>query len=656
MIETWIVESPILNIVKNSLYVLEWKDSQLSAGKREMRVMCMNNHELILLKMKSAIFDLFSNPMNRRAIEDSFEEFKRHFMQIFEMEFADILLYESNRFVPVRKNVDSPYHTIYAEDQMKAINPLFSVSFISPGHEGSVSADDSLIIRNSELAPLAAILFKASEKWLDFASSPSLKELKSLLGTYFGQEIQMERISEQEKMYRRLFEMAELFNSTMETTVILDGMVKVVSDSCGTNDIQLMLSQEQRGIAEKYRLFDHLNERASAVEAFLSGELTLELDMEIGFNLLNAPIRGRQGIYGILQIMAPLDSEFTQTDKYFIRMITNAAGIALENASLYEQSHRLVNDLQLVNEASRKLNNNLTLDEVISYLKREFLKAFNPDEIAFVFYDDNNKPALSDYSTHFFHEDIGLMIIEPMAEHFLHSKDAVFDGSLSAEVNYYQSRIALPIVNREDMLGFVILLHEEQYYFSFDNFKLLKSLISHSSLAISNIILRDQLQELVDKDNLTKLFTRRYLDEIVVSSIARGESGVFLLMDVDDFKLVNDAFGHKTGDEVLQQISSHILKKVNGKGVASRWGGEEIAIYLSTYTMQEGVEFAQSLIESIPLITDPRVTVSMGLTYCDGKMKDSYNELFQLTDQAMYHAKREGKNQLVINGVTSLRQ
>lgn len=613
----------------------------------------MNNHELTIYKMKSVILELLSNPMNRRPFIENLEKFKCHFMNIFQMEFADILLYESNRYVPVRKSGESMLHAGYEEHQLSAVHPIFSVSLISPGDEGSIYADDSLIIRDNELAPLGAILFKASEQWLEFASSPSLKELKSLLGTYFGQEIQMEQISKQEKTYKRLFEMAKLFNSTMEATVILDGMLKAVHGSFGTYDIQLMLSQEQRGIVKVYRLFDHLNEKASAVEAFLSGELTLELDMENGVNLLNAPIRGRQGIYGLLQIMAPIDAEFSRTEKDFIRMITNAAGIALENASLYDQSHRLVNDLQLVNEASRKLNNNLTLDEVISYLKKQFLKAFNPDEMAFVFYDENKKYSVSVHSTQVFQSDIGANIVEPMAEHFLHTEEAIFDGSESINCNNFQSRIALPIVNREDMLGFVILLHKDQYYFSFDNFKLMRSLISHSSLAISNIMLRDQLQELVDKDNLTKLFTRRYLDEIVVSSIEQGKSGVLILMDVDDFKLVNDAYGHKTGDEVLQQISSHILKEVEGKGVASRWGGEEIAIYLAAATAEEGVEFAQSLVESIPAVTNPRVTVSMGLTHWDGQVSESYNELFQTTDKAMYCAKNKGKNRLIVNGVAS---
>ena len=67
---------------------------------------------------------------------------------------------------------------------------------------------------------------------------------------------------------------------------------------------------------------------------------------------------------------------------------------------------------------------------------------------------------------------------------------------------------------------------------------------------------------------------------MIENSIANDEAGVFLLLDVDDFKLVNDTYGHATGDDVLKQISNYILSEVDGKGIAARWGGEEIAVYL----------------------------------------------------------------------------
>ncbi|WP_432358075.1 sensor domain-containing diguanylate cyclase [Sporosarcina sp. UB5] len=618
----------------------------------------MNDHELTLYEVKCAMFDLLSSLNEENSLEDKLQKSKEIFMDHFEIKDAEILLYDNNRFAPlfnrgtVRKEC-APLHETYTKD-----HPIFNVSFMSHASDREYEfADDSLIIRDTDLAPLAAFLFKASEKWHAFALTPHLKELKKVFGTFISQAVQLYQLSEKEKTYRNLFEVAELFNSTMESDVILEGLIEAVAELFPAYDVNLLLSNEQKGKSNEYRLFDYANERASAVDAFLSGELTIENALDISSSLMNAPIRGRQGIYGVLQITAPQNTEYTVTQKSFIRSIANAAGSALENASLYDQSYRLVDDLRLVNEASRKLNSNLELDEMIAFLKDQFLKAFRPDEMAFVYYgDDCSSYTISRSSTDFFFSDAAKKYIDSVSARFSKGEEAVFDANSKINCNdghRFKSLVALPISNGGEMIGFVILLHEEEYFFSFDSFKLMRSLISHSSLAISNIMLRDQLQELVDKDYLTKLFTRSYLDEVVTSSMEKGESCIFLLMDVDDFKLVNDTYGHTTGDSVLQQISSFILSLVDGWGIASRWGGEEIAIFIPSATVNDGVNLARRLVEGIPEMTDPKVTVSIGVsgwTVEDGK---SYKELFQSTDQALYYAKNHGKNQFILHGVAS---
>ena len=77
-------------------------------------------------------------------------------------------------------------------------------------------------------------------------------------------------------------------------------------------------------------------------------------------------------------------------------------GKCIENASLYDQSHRVIEDLQLVNETSKKLNSNMPFDEMISFLKQQLLRAFKPMETAFVFYDETGGYTISPLSTNFF--------------------------------------------------------------------------------------------------------------------------------------------------------------------------------------------------------------------------------------------------------------
>ncbi|MCG7344416.1 sensor domain-containing diguanylate cyclase [Sporosarcina sp. ACRSL] len=617
----------------------------------------MTDHEKILYEVKCSVFDLLSNLNEDSSLEDMLTAFKEVFMEHFEIGEAEILLYDNNRFVPLFKNGTAQKDSGSERETYTKDHPIFNVSFISHVADREYEfADDSLIIRDVQLAPLAALLFKASEKWHAFALSSHLKDLKKVFGIYIGQVVQMYQLSEKERTYRHLFEVAELFNSTMEIDVILEGLIDAVSGSFPNFHVDLLLSNEQKGKTKEYRLFDYANERASAIDAFLSGDLTIENASDISSCLMNAPIRGRQGIYGVLQMTAPKNTEFTITEKSFIRSIANAAGSALENASLYDQSHRLVDDLRLVNEASRKLNSNLDLDEMIGFLKKQFLNAFRPNEMAFVFLDDESGYSVSPSSTSFFTTGEGEKYIQTASARLRNGEDAIFDAnskSCTDETERFKSLVSIPINNGGEMIGFVILVHREEYFFSFDSFKLMRSLIGHSSLAISNIMLRDQLQELVDKDHLTKLFTRSYLDDVVNSTMENEESGVFLLMDVDDFKLVNDSYGHTTGDTVLQQISSFIMSIVEGWGIASRWGGEEIAIFVPSATIEDGIDLARQLVEGVPEATDPHVTVSIGLSAWSPDDGKSYKELFQATDRALYHAKNYGKNRFVLHGAAS---
>ena len=72
-----------------------------------------------------------------------------------------------------------------------------------------------------------------------------------------------------------------------------------------------------------------------------------------------------------------------------------------------------------------------------------------------------------------------------------------------------------------------------------------------------------------------------------------------MLIDIDDFKQVNDTYGHQVGDEILKQIASIIQTRVEKKGIGARWGGEELAVYFAQKTLEEGVEICKQLLKSI---------------------------------------------------------
>ncbi len=156
----------------------------------------------------------------------------------------------------------------------------------------------------------------------------------------------------------------------------------------------------------------------------------------------------------------------------------------------------------------------------------------------------------------------------------------------------------------------------------------MQSLIHHSSLAIANSILRNQLQEMVDRDHLTKLYARSYLDQYVEKSLKKDHSGMFLLIDIDNFKRVNDTYGHQIGDKILVQIAMKLNETIGTQGICARWGGEEMSVYVPNIDEKESIQLASTIVAMIPDATDPQVTISAGLITWDQNYRPAFQSVF----------------------------
>ena len=212
----------------------------------------------------------------------------------------------------------------------------------------------------------------------------------------------------------------------------------------------------------------------------------------------------------------------------------------------------------------------------------------------------------------------------------------------------YKSVMAVPMLQANILNGFVIVVHSAPYAFSFDTFKLLKSLIHHSTLAFTNTILREELEKMVITDHLTKLYSRNYLDEKIKESMGIDGEGTFIIIDIDDFKSINDTYGHQIGDDVIIQVAQIIQANIRSTDVGARWGGEELAIYLPRVSMETGIQIAERLVIKVREESNPKITVSCGVSHWKKEDNDTYNSLFKRADFALYRAKETGKDKVVI--------
>jgi two-component system, cell cycle response regulator len=164
--------------------------------------------------------------------------------------------------------------------------------------------------------------------------------------------------------------------------------------------------------------------------------------------------------------------------------------------------------------------------------------------------------------------------------------------------------------------------------------------------------------EMAITDQLTGLHNRRYmarhLDNLIASSKRTGRALSFVIMDIDFFKAVNDSHGHDIGDEVLREFASRIASNVRGIDLACRYGGEEFVVVMPDTDISFAYNIAERLrqqieVNPIKVSRDPgqlAITISIGIAATEGP-EDTSEALLHRADQALYSAKRNGRNQVV---------
>ncbi len=158
------------------------------------------------------------------------------------------------------------------------------------------------------------------------------------------------------------------------------------------------------------------------------------------------------------------------------------------------------------------------------------------------------------------------------------------------------------------------------------------------------------LRELAAKDNLTKVFNRTQGDVFYNNFVDKKDMHYefyLLLYEIDNFKKINDTFGHQQGDVVLKEVSSRVEEAIRPDDVLIYWGGEEFVIMTLFENDQKALSFSERIrevVSSCRFDEIGHVTVSIGLARHDERMdKDT---LVEKADQAMCQAKKEGKNRV----------
>ena len=162
----------------------------------------------------------------------------------------------------------------------------------------------------------------------------------------------------------------------------------------------------------------------------------------------------------------------------------------------------------------------------------------------------------------------------------------------------------------------------------------------------------DKLNYTSNHDLLTGLFNRRFFEHIMKRNKSENENKYTIaLFDIDDFKKVNDTYGHQAGDEVLKKVSKIIEDCAKENYVPVRWGGEEFILYMPQTDGNEAYDYLEKLCEkvrsTIVEFEGKEIKVTMTVGMCTGTNLSDYESVIRDADDRLYYGKRNGKNCVV---------
>ncbi|MGJ9382366.1 sensor domain-containing diguanylate cyclase [Salipaludibacillus sp. CF4.18] len=505
---------------------------------------------------------------------------------------------------------------------------------------------------NNEMLGFVMVLLLENDNF-STSSVEAIADISELLAPWFKRLIDYKETMNEKIQKELLLKVNRKFYSSMDVNGILKEILHALSEAYPTFTIELLLSNDWK--VSEYLSAQPLDindgKENYAAEAYLTGNvLTMDL-IEKKKTMLYIPLKGKQGVYGVFKMTATYSQIFKDQEIDFIQVLADTGGIAIENAELYQQSRKHIADLQLINQTSHELNGNLKLDEAIGILVEKMKKAFSADEVCFQMAD---RHLLNDHSENkLFSCEQVKVLSEQLLTQMEETQKEIFHSDFQKTTNEvvpYKSVIGVPMLHDNHILGAVIVFGKEEYAFSYDAFKLCQSLVHHSTLAFVNAMLHAEMKELIITDYLSKLYTREYMDEQVLGSMNADGFGSFVLLDIDNFKKVNDQYGHQSGDDVIIQVAKVIIENIkSGYDIPVRWGGEELAIYLPRTKIVDAKNVAERIRKKVEILTLPKVTVSCGVSYWSNTLGvPSATKLFNQADNAMYEAKNSGRNTVIV--------
>ncbi len=306
-------------------------------------------------------------------------------------------------------------------------------------------------------------------------------------------------------------------------------------------------------------------------------------------------------------------------------------------------------ELSMLYMIVERLSKTIEIEELKQIVIETIAELFDPDEVHIVLPREG-----SDYSGVIWKKSDGKTErrVGPGADPFRETIIAWVHGDL-IEVEHSENNrvVCIPVTKGNHRLALIIIRKEDAKFNAF-SLKLMKAMGSHIAVAFENAA----LYRIAITDELTGLYTKRHFRHTIEKKFDLfehyGDKLTLLMIDIDDFKKINDTYGHPAGDHVLRDVSQCIRHSTRDQDFDFRYGGEEFAVILPATDGPSGKVVAERIREIIELTWFTigegklKLTVSIGIASCPANA-GSIRDLVLEADKALYEAKRTGKNRIV---------
>jgi len=372
------------------------------------------------------------------------------------------------------------------------------------------------------------------------------------------------------------------------------------------------------------------------------------------------------------EVAAVLDCQSDHLDHFdsetieLLTLFSTQASIALQNARLYSLERQRARQLEAINKIAQQSTAVMELEDLLNRACAVIQHAFQVPHVSLFLREESELVLRAHHGTltPCFSSSKRFPVTQPPWSQVIEASGTVIENDLRAGPDCLRlftecnSRLSIPLISFGQTLGVLGLHSSERNAFRESELQSLESVADICANSIQNAHFVERVKQLAYLDGLTGIFNRRFFELRIMEEIERarryGTGMAVIMVDIDQFKRLNDEFGHLLGDEVLRQVSSLFHRQLRKIDVVCRYGGEEFAILLTQTNAQQAMTIAEKLrrtIEKWQFPGVPRtVTISAGVAAfpTHGTTRD---EMIRAADTGLYVAKQAGRNHVCLTNV-----